>query len=65
MQSQIAMHDATTWTGSKTGIIESERMFNSKGHCIMQIVWWSELDSDFGRLGLASTERGLAAILLP
>lgn len=31
----------------------------------METVWWSELDSDLGRFGLASTEKGLAAILLP
>ena len=30
-----------------------------------ETVWWSEVESEFGTFGLASTERGLLALFLP
>lgn len=30
-----------------------------------ETVWWSEVESDYGSFGLASTERGLLALFLP
>src|SRR5262245_25187227 len=31
----------------------------------MTTLWWSEAELSIGRIGLASTERGLASLLLP